>query len=230
MASLLDEILHHRSPLVIGYGGWEGDVIMAALKRRLQQPLPYNLYWFCYQQNEVNLLPDWLKSHQQVYFVVPPLQITSQRSFDELIKGEMRLKEQLEPSPLEETKWLQRKEEGQNTLPATQVMVRLIQSFDLKAPKLTNDPLGFFAEYLDSALLQGYNADGESDIYYIRSTVERVITTRIAGGLISPTRALLLVSLKGLLTILDLYGMLYVALLIIQMTVYYDYYPLHVLP
>ena len=38
MASLLDRILWERSPLVIGYGGWEGDVIMTALKRRLQSP------------------------------------------------------------------------------------------------------------------------------------------------------------------------------------------------
>lgn len=35
MRSLLDNILSHRSPLVIGYSGWEGDVIMEAIKRRL---------------------------------------------------------------------------------------------------------------------------------------------------------------------------------------------------
>ena len=71
MASLLDRILWDRSPLVIGYGGWEGDVIMAALNRRLQSPLGHNVYWFCYRKAEVDSLPDWLRSNPQVNFVVP---------------------------------------------------------------------------------------------------------------------------------------------------------------
>jgi hypothetical protein len=36
MASLLDNILARHSPLTIGYGGWEGDVVMTALRRRLR--------------------------------------------------------------------------------------------------------------------------------------------------------------------------------------------------
>lgn len=35
MIGLLDNILWTRSPLVIGYSGWDNDVIMTALKRRL---------------------------------------------------------------------------------------------------------------------------------------------------------------------------------------------------
>lgn len=68
MASLLDRILSQRSPLVIGYEGWEKDVVMTALKRRLQSPIPYNLYWFCYRRSDIDKLPEWLKPHRQVFF------------------------------------------------------------------------------------------------------------------------------------------------------------------
>lgn len=37
MASLLDQILWERSPLVIGYSGWEGDVFMEALRQDNQE-------------------------------------------------------------------------------------------------------------------------------------------------------------------------------------------------
>ena len=47
MGNLLDHILFQRSPIVIGYGGWDDDVIMTALKHRLRSgALAYNLYWF----------------------------------------------------------------------------------------------------------------------------------------------------------------------------------------
>jgi len=72
MASLLDNILARHSPLTIGYGGWEGDVVMSALKRRLRTRLPYSIYWFCYRRSDLDTLPAWLKNHQDAYFVLPP--------------------------------------------------------------------------------------------------------------------------------------------------------------
>jgi hypothetical protein len=72
MATLLNSILATRSPIVIGYGGWEGDVIMSALKRRLKSGgLPYNIYWFCYQEEDLHALPAWLKGDMNVLFVLP---------------------------------------------------------------------------------------------------------------------------------------------------------------
>ena len=110
MASLLDRILWERSPLVIGYGGWEGEVIMTALKRRLQSPIGRNVYWFCYRRAEVDSLPDWLKSNPQVYFVVPSSKESSRQNIDELIEGESGLKKQSEPYSLPETKGFSGKE------------------------------------------------------------------------------------------------------------------------
>ncbi len=39
MLSTLDDILRTHSPLVVGYSGWEGDVFMNALQRRMSAPL-----------------------------------------------------------------------------------------------------------------------------------------------------------------------------------------------
>ena len=161
MASLLERILWDRSPLVIGYGGWEGDVIMTALKRRLQSPLGHNIYWFCYQQAAVDSLPDWLKSNPQVYFVVPSPE--EPRS----------AKKQNEPYLSAETKEFSGKERDQTALPAHLVLDKLIQKFSLESPELTRDPLGFFAEHLSLSLLQD-NQDKVEDIYYIRSVIDGI--------------------------------------------------------
>jgi hypothetical protein len=72
MAGLLTAIFRDRVPIVLGYSGWDGDVITKALKQRLRQrdwPLPYTLYWFCH-----DTCPslDWLCSNPAVRFVVPP--------------------------------------------------------------------------------------------------------------------------------------------------------------
>ena len=71
MSELLGDLLGRRVPLVIGYSGWEGDVIMKALKRRLKTPLRNQLYWFCFDRPAVDGLPSWLREHPNVCFVVP---------------------------------------------------------------------------------------------------------------------------------------------------------------
>ncbi|MEK7729491.1 MAG: SIR2 family protein [candidate division KSB1 bacterium] len=77
MPTFLDHLLYNRSPLVLGYSGWEGDVVMSALKRRLyhnHQPntLGYNVYWFVYDRGHIAALPEWLRAHPNVVFVAKP--------------------------------------------------------------------------------------------------------------------------------------------------------------
>src|SRR5439155_7544974 len=74
MVGLLDNVLWARSPIVVGYSGWEGDVIMSALKRRLGggQPLGHTVYWVCYKREAAAQLPEWLRANGNVRFVVPP--------------------------------------------------------------------------------------------------------------------------------------------------------------
>jgi tetratricopeptide (TPR) repeat protein len=72
VSSFLSHILWERSPIILGYSGWENDVIMTALQARLiDQVLPFNIYWFCYRSTEHYRLPRWLSDHENVRFVVP---------------------------------------------------------------------------------------------------------------------------------------------------------------
>lgn len=175
MSSLLDRVLSQRSPIVIGYGGWEGDVIMTALKRRLRSPLPYNLYWFCYRQTEVDSLPDWLRFHHQVYFVLHKQQITNRQQISEIKEGEINRNKQIKPSSLEKTKGFSENENIQTKLSAHRVLDKLIQTFELKAPELTSDPLNFFAKHLRRSLIENIEIyEKEADIYYINSVIEQI--------------------------------------------------------
>ncbi|MBI5892606.1 MAG: SIR2 family protein, partial [Deltaproteobacteria bacterium] len=171
MASLLDRILSSHSPLVIGYGGWEDDVFMTALKRRLQSPLPYNLYWFCYRRSEIDALPDELKFNPQVYFVSPPMPQPDPDASDIAYQGGKIQK--LAPAAMQ-AKSLSDKEKEPLTLSAKDVLDRLIQTFALEAPELTKDPLGFFAEHLHRSLRHGSNEDDKSDIYLIGSVIDKI--------------------------------------------------------
>lgn len=72
ITSQLTALLRNRSPVVLGYAGWPGDVIMAALRSRLQpNKLRYNLYWFCHTAASAERLPPWLKNHPNVFFIIP---------------------------------------------------------------------------------------------------------------------------------------------------------------
>jgi hypothetical protein len=90
MGELLSDLLRARVPLVVGYSGWESDVIMTALKSRLLQgPLRHQIYWFCYSQSSFDALPIWLREHPNVCFVLPEAPDTAlpaDRVFDELLR------------------------------------------------------------------------------------------------------------------------------------------------
>jgi len=159
MASLLDTLMARRSPLVIGYGGWEGDVVMCALRRRLQNLLPYNLYWFCYRESEAESLPDFIRNHPNVYFVIG----TRPPALTAAVAG----------GPVEGSYTA---EEPQ--LPAQKVLDELIRVFNLPAPALTQDPLGYFADYLKQSLPQEDGTTAQTDIYSLASVIERIEAAR----------------------------------------------------
>lgn len=175
MSSLLDRILFRRAPLVVGYAGWEQDVVMTALKRRLESPLPYNLYWFCFSLPDVELLPNWLTSNQNV-FVVPPSLAGSSR---ETGTGQVKSRGQASLDPRTSTHSILEEPSGTETetseiLPAQQVFDQMIRTFDLPAPELTRDPLGFFARSLDKALVGKDSTSADKDLYHIRGVIDRL--------------------------------------------------------
>ena len=148
---------------------------MSALKRRIQSPLPSNLYWFCYRREEINSLPDWLKSSQSVYFVVPPQQIS--REMDALHPDmESHVMKRVELSLPLETKEYSGEKTDKSTSSAQQVLDKLIKIFGLKSPELTRDPLGFFAKHMRNSLVPDDNdiVKNESGIYLIGYVIERI--------------------------------------------------------
>lgn len=151
MSFLLDSILRAHAPVVVGYSGWESDVIMSALKRRLQSGLPHNLYWFCYNDRELEALPDWLKDHRNVFVVIP-----------EPAAAETPVDSALVESASDDA-----------VLPGKLVFDTIIRTFGLETPELTRDPLEFLAQHLRASLYGG-DVSESSDIYGIRSVIARL--------------------------------------------------------
>lgn len=172
MASLLNVIMWDRSPLVIGYSGWEGDVFMEALKRRLATPLGSNVYWFCYSKSTVDPLPAWARENPNIWFVIPaqkPVAKTEVSESDQT-SGSRALAGGIQ------AKGPGVKKDDEPVLPADQVLHRLMQAFDIKAPKLTTDPIGFFATRLEKSLPTVDPTDVGVDTYSMKSVIERVRT------------------------------------------------------
>jgi tetratricopeptide (TPR) repeat protein len=163
MSALLNRILSNRSPIVVGYSGWENDVFMKSLEQRLKSSLPYNLYWFMHRQPKPGeqFLPDWLCNHSDVYFVVPSLAKVSsaERSREEV--GAMVAQSISEKSG----------DERGLALSAEQVFDEMIRTFGLKAPALTQDPLKYFVDHLRSSLPDSAE---QSDIYGLQSVIARI--------------------------------------------------------
>jgi tetratricopeptide (TPR) repeat protein len=184
MASYLDGVLAGRSPLVVGYSGWEGDVIMSALKRRLSNPLGTNLYWFCYKRTNAEDLPDWLKNHANVYFVVPPSAVP--QSDEKGASGGSALAD---------------KRPREMTLSGQDVLDALIQAYSLPAPKLTKEPLRFFANQLEQSLLLPGD-ETIPDLYLVKDVIERIrraevlLNQAVAGTLPQTNQSLPEVEIK----------------------------------
>lgn len=160
MPDLLWRILYKKSPLVVGYSGWENDVIMTALKTRLQYDMKFNIYWFCFLSTEADNLPHWLVSHPNVRVIVPyptPSQMNTEDNSQSFIK---------ESNKLIETR-----------LPATNVFEEMIREFKVEDLELTKDPLWFFADQLDKNFVAKSDSidDGENgDIYLLSKVIQTV--------------------------------------------------------
>jgi tetratricopeptide (TPR) repeat protein len=175
MTLMLYEQMRDLSPIVVGYSGWEGDIIMSAVRRRLESGRLANpIFWFCFRRGSMDDLPDWLTSDPDVLFVLPddatakaksgPEPQPVQQGFSSLpIPGEA----------IESGKPLD--EEKESTLTAVQVFDALITGFGLSTPDLTKDPLNFYARQLRSQLGTKSQEESEKDTFYsFHAVIERV--------------------------------------------------------
>jgi CHAT domain-containing protein len=169
MGSLLEAVLRDQSPIVVGYGGWDGDVFMKSLQKRLKGgTLPQPLYWCCYRRNEWQTLPKWLRTHSSVRFVEPEesrsvgtsvAPKTQTPGYGAIVSAAADL--------------LGQNPEPETFLDAQSVFDGLIQALDLKPPALTQNPIKFFADYLNRCLPQDGATQG-TDLYKIKATIEEL--------------------------------------------------------
>jgi len=163
MLSALDTVFRDHSPIVLGYAGWENDVVMSALRRRLNATLPYRMYWFCHRRSVVTSLPSWLTRHREVVLCAPPETPESgeaSQSPGDGIEALDRSKPESEcPS---ESRAEAISDDNKDTLDAHVVLDRLISRLGLEAPALLRDPLGFFADRIGKSLPEeGANPTGD---------------------------------------------------------------------
>jgi hypothetical protein len=161
MVGLLDSLLWNRSPIVIGYSGWEGDVVMSALRRRLRggNALPQSLYWCCYRRSEIQALPDWLRDNGDVRFVVPPPAPAATPP---------------EAVPMRSGAEAASAERSEPTLPAVSVLDEINRVFEIGAPTLFVNPVEHLARSLESALPEASAPAG--DPYAFKALIERLHT------------------------------------------------------
>lgn len=159
MAAFLDRALSFSSPLVVGYSGWEGDVVMSALRRRLEgASLPYRLYWFCYERDSVHDLEHrvpWLTDHPDVRFVAPAEHFPGDPSATDASTTSLAA---LPP-----------------ILPAKQVFEELIRTFSIEEPELTRDPVRFFAHQLRVTLSSEAGSVDLQGLYSFATVVNRLV-------------------------------------------------------
>lgn len=164
MLSLLDNILWAHTPLVVGYSGWEGDVFMNALHRRLSTGLRTKVYWFCYKKREAEGLPQWLTINPNVCIVTPEQPEVGDRASAHsgaATESSARLLS-ASAAPREDP-----------ALEAAAIFDNLIAKFNLRAPELTRDPLRFFTARLKRSLI-GDADKMASDVYAIHSVIARL--------------------------------------------------------
>ena len=130
-AGTIEEFLKTKSPIVIGYSGWEDDVIMSKLRERLEYAaLPYKLIWFCYSEKDYGKLPEWLKENEEVVFVLP------EKKMDMRSELESRMDDK----------------EEEAALPAEDVLSALIARFGFKSPNLFSNPIQYYIDLIDGFL------------------------------------------------------------------------------
>jgi len=184
MASLLDTLLAHRSPIILGYSGWESDIIMTALQRRLRpsSSLYCNLYWFCHSQDDLTRLPKWLKNHPHVCLVAPTQtkgKAAKMGPLDEFSASNLR--EMVENREVASGTAMARGASSENTS-SQAVFEEMIRQLELPLPLLTTDPVGFLTEQIKANLFKDDSAAGEGDIYLLSSVVNRLENAKKADA------------------------------------------------
>lgn len=144
---ILKEIFVNRSPIVIGYSGWKSDSIMTVLNSFVDRHLDNNIYWFCYEEDALKVLPEEFKEHPDVFFVVPDRhEPTVDKEF-----GELRLYNK----PITE-------------LSSDDVLMEFIKVIKMEPPMPFKYPIEFYERFLKNSL---YIANRQGKSFYFDSAL-----------------------------------------------------------
>jgi len=171
MTLTIYEQMRDLSPIVVGYSGWEGDIIMSAIWRRFEAGrLPNPIFWFCFRRDSIDTLPKWLTNHPDVLFVLPEEAVQQAKLIPETESSLPSSLSIVNPGGAEKSgnTFDQAKE---NTLPAVRVFDALVSGFNLPTPRLTQNPLSFYAEQLRSQLVTKSQEEAALDTFYSFHTV-----------------------------------------------------------
>jgi tetratricopeptide (TPR) repeat protein len=175
MGRFLSGALRERSPIVVGYSGWDDDVIMSNLREHLSNNpiIPYNLYWFCHKAREIETLPHWLQEYAHVRFICPPpndhpasSRLSRMGSSRANPSGPVPAPEGV-PTTLDGATFPQ--------LDASTVFDSFISMLETAPPPIIADPLLFFEAQLRESLPQ------EDDVYGVNVVADIVNKARQSG-------------------------------------------------
>lgn len=158
VTNILDEFFKHKTPIVIGYSGWEEDVIMSRLHDSLAAPLGHIILWYCYDKESYLNLPDWLKESDSVKFILPKESLDC--SADLMIENDLEeIKVDFDEHDTEA--------DG-NKLYASDVLNALISKFDIERPDLFSNPFRYYSKIMDSYIPE------DNNVYFLRNWVNRM--------------------------------------------------------
>lgn len=147
-AQLLSSFLANQAPIIVGYSGWENDVIMRCLKERLNYPTPLQYIWICYNKQSYLNLPDWIKEKDSVIFVIP------ESDSGECSEASDTLAWDASSSVA--------------SIDATMFFKRIISSFKLKAPLIFTDPYSYYSQKIRAMLPK------DEDVLHLRHWTQRL--------------------------------------------------------
>lgn len=166
MKNLLEALLRNHSPIVVGYSGWEGDVIMKCLRSSLGEAGSY-AYWFCYSHDDFENLPRWLKEPPAVSaikFILPD----AERDPEGLaLSGAEANGGDASSAPLEAERSL---------LSAETVFEEMLRAWGAGTPSLTTDPIQYFIDQVRGLAppATGVSAGGPYDFHAVLNKLEEL--------------------------------------------------------
>ncbi len=150
-STVLKNFLASQAPIIVGYSGWENDVIMSCIRERLNYPTPLSYIWVCYSQTDYDLLPKWLKENDNICFVLP----------EELNKECKENDDSHFAFDMDQNDLVKR-------IDSKDFFNELISNFQLEAPALFVNPFSYYSKHIREVLPE------HEDVLHLKHWAQRM--------------------------------------------------------